>query len=277
MANLRKTIIFGGTGLIGSYLQQGIKLGHQDGDITKLSSVEKVFKKYHPNLVINLAAKINLADCEADPQGAFAINVLGAYHIALVCRKYKARLVYLSTGAVFDGSKTSGFKEANQPHPLNVYGQTKYLAEQITAGLVSNSLVIRTGWVFGGGPAKDNKFYGLAIRKILSGKVLQANYDETGSPVYAKDLAAKVMQLAWSRRRLIHIVNSGRASRYGIAQELAKILHKKAVIKKTHSKDFQNEFIRAKSEFLASKYVHLRPWQQALREYLKEEWRGVKA
>ncbi len=71
---------------------------------------------------------------------AFKINAAGPRNIAEIAKNKGAKLIHLSTDYVFDGTKTGAYVETDPPHPLGVYGQSKYQGEVNIAETLINSL-----------------------------------------------------------------------------------------------------------------------------------------
>lgn len=131
----KKILITGGKGVLAGYVRKSLNgesvfaPNHQALDVTDKKAVESFFKKIKPDIVIHLAAKTNVDECEKKPKEAFLVNSEGTKNIAVACRKYKAFLVYVSTAAVFDGRKNC-FYEGNRKNPVNIYGKSKLLGEE---------------------------------------------------------------------------------------------------------------------------------------------------
>ena len=123
----KRIVITGGTGLLGTELQKimkGTYLSHFDVDIRDKDSVKRCFKKLKPDLVVHLAAYVQVVLKEDDRQLAYDTNVLGTRNVA----KDSPKMFYMSTEYVFDGTK-GNYKETDYPNPLQFYGFTKLLGE----------------------------------------------------------------------------------------------------------------------------------------------------
>ena len=72
-------------------------------DITNLSETTKIISKENPAIIINCAAYTNVDGCESDEENAFKVNAIGAKNLALAAKNINAKIIYLSTGYVFDG------------------------------------------------------------------------------------------------------------------------------------------------------------------------------
>jgi dTDP-4-dehydrorhamnose reductase len=115
---------------------------HVEMDITNYRAVLKLAKLYRPRVVIHSAALVGRAECQANKKQAVQVNICGTRNILLACKETKAKLVYISTAAVFDGKKGNYFED-DKPNPQYFYAETKLVAEAIVVEL-DDHLIIRT-------------------------------------------------------------------------------------------------------------------------------------
>jgi len=271
LTDTSKALIIGGESAIAQELPFGIKVSHKELDVMNISQIEQVLSKYKPSTVICLAS-IDLPTSQKNPSLAYAINVVGLCNVATQATKMQIPIVMISTGAIFNGPITKVFSEQDTPHPLNVYGQTKYLAELLLRQMTPNHLIIRTGWLFGLNHKKNGftRFIDNLLNTIDNGNVIKVTQDQIGSPTYIRDFSIKLKELIESNAQgTIHVVNKGIASAFDIAQEALKITSKKTPIEVVSTKDISGAAARSKSEALESK-ITLRSWQEALNSYYSE-------
>ena len=183
---LSKTLITGGNGTVASYVDFGTKVTRSDFDITNLGQVLEFVKKIQPKLILHLAAETDLARCENDSAHAYLVNEVGTYNIATAGQMVGAKIVYVSTDAVFPNSVTAHSLD-DRPGPESIYGHSKYLGELAVKGLSDNFIIARTSWVFGGGSKLDKKFVAKFIGQIDSPELKGVN-DKFSSPTFARDL-----------------------------------------------------------------------------------------
>ena len=145
----------------------------------------------------------------------------------------------------------------------------------ITEKMISDYLIVRTAWVFGGGPEKDNKFYGKVIKQIQNNSSeIKALGDVKGSPTYAKDLVETIKRmLADNQKGTYHVTNTGVASRFDIAKLIALELGNTVSVKNVDRSYFPGAESLPDNEAVESEIHQLRPWKEALREYLDTEWK----
>mgnify|MGYP001610821118 FL=1 len=274
--NFDKILITGANGMVGSYADFGIKTNRRSMDVTDLKEVLTICRKYKPQAIIHLAAETDVDRCERDPEYAYMINGIGTYHMALAAKELGAKLVYISTAGVFDGIKESPYNEEDEPNPQNYYGHSKFLGELAVKGMLENYLILRVCWVIGGGPEKDQKFVAKIINQIKNKDVkeIRAVNDQIGSPTFGKDLLAVIkILLQKDERGIFHVPNTGIVSRYDVAKFIIDSLRPEVKVIPVDSSYFNLDAKRTKNEGLASKINLMRPWQEALKEYLETEWK----
>jgi dTDP-4-dehydrorhamnose reductase len=271
--NLPRILVTGGYGMIGSYIDFGIKLGRSELDVTNFDSSLKKIKKIKPEIIIHLAAITDVDLCEKSPDLAYKVNTVGTYNIALISKNLGIKLVYISTTGVFDGLKKTAYTHNDSPNPMNVYGHSKLLGELAVKGLLSDYIIARTCWMMGGGPTKDKKFVAKIISQINAGnKELKALSDAFGSPTYGKDLVEALIKLIHNKQSgTFHIVNSGSPSRYDVASFIANHISNDIQVQSVNSAYFKLPAKRVRNES-AIPSIRMRDWKAALKDYLESEW-----
>ena len=270
---LSKVLITGANGVVGSYIDFGIKLDHRSLDITDLNEVLSVVSKHSPKFIVHLAAETDVERCERDPQHAYIVNSIGTYNIALAAKSVRAKMIYISTSAVFDGLD-GPYTENDACNPQSYYAKSKFLGELIVQGVLDDYVIGRACWMFGGGSKLDKKFISAIIQKMREPeiKVVKKRF---GSPTYAKDLAGAIKKMILNNdREIFHISNEGNPSRVDIAKEIVKITGSATKITEVEPSFFSHVYSDQKenNEGMLSKVKIMRSWQDALKDYIKEEW-----
>ena len=273
--NKDSILITGASGMLGHYVDFGIPTTRQTLDVTNLSSVRDTVARLAPTVILHLAAATNLVACEKKPTDAYLTNTVGTYNIATAARETGTLLVYVSTSAVFDGKKAEAYDEDDTPSPSTHYGHSKYMGELLVQAMLTEYIIARTCWIFGGGPQKDHKFVA-NILKQLDKPSIQVIGGKRGSPTYGKDLIEAICALIERNERgVFHLGNSGAPTRVEIAKEIVRIKGSGTMVVETDASAFEAEYPGAGSrgnESITSKKVALRPWHEALREYIEQEW-----
>lgn len=282
-----RIIVTGANGQVGSAL---VKLLQAEGshelkiitkencDIGDRVMVRRFVGAFQPELILHPAAYTYVDQCETDPETAYRVNALGTQNLALVAAQTDAALLYVSTNTVFDGRKPTPYFEYDAPNPESIYGRSKLAGEDYVKTLLHRFYIVRTSWVFGPRPTEGKLNF---VRRMLElgderGAVSVVD-DEISNPTYAPDLAAAIWQLAQTEAYgLYHLMNEGPTSRYEFAQEIFRLGGRDSV-KVTPSKlaDFKRPtpplYQSALHNFAAATNlgIKLRPWQEALGEYLQ--------
>ncbi len=248
-------------------------------DVSKAKDVDVYLGKVKPNYIVHLAAWTDMEYCELHPEGAYATNTGGVENVAKYAREHNIPLLYISTAGVFDGEKDE-YTEYDTPNPLSVYGKSKYGGE-LVARTLPKSIIIRAGWMMGGGPKKDKKFINKIIKQLRAGvKELAVVNDKFGTPCHTYDLAQSIKYLLdHEAYGLYHGACDGGGSRADVARfMLEKLgLSEKVKVREVDSTFFKQNYFaaRPRSEKLINIELkkiapHLtRDWQVCLEEYLK--------
>jgi len=157
---MKKVLVFGGSGLVGSRF---VKLNagqfdisapqSQEVDILNKDQILKFTQKSNPDTIINFAAYTRVEYAESqkgDRNGrCFLINAIGAKNVAEVCKEFNKKLIHISTEYVFDGTKSgSPYTEEDKPNPINWYGATKLFGEEFVLESGCNATIIRISMPF---------------------------------------------------------------------------------------------------------------------------------
>ena len=189
-------------------------------DLTETEKVVDFFNKVKPDIVIHMAALGDVNLCEENKDLAWRVNVETTKLLARLARKNGTRFLYLSTDYVFDG-KRGMYREDDTPSPVNYYGLTKLVAEEIVKSMLDDYIIVRTSAVYGLGMGRIN-FGKFLIEALSGGREVRAIVDQWLSPTLNTLLARAVVELlekdAWG---LYHVAGE-RVSRYEFAVKLAE-------------------------------------------------------
>ena len=192
-------------------------------DIADSTSVNRAFRQVQPNYVLLLAAMSDIDRCEAAPEQAFATNARGAEHVANACARAKARLLFTSTAAVFDGKK-HGYSEEDEVSPLSVYGNSKARAENAVRSLLPSAIVLRFALVLGfAGKIATNAMLDSVMQKWKAGQPVSFPTRETRNPVDADSLGKIMIGMLANDHisGLYHVGATDGISRFELGKRLA--------------------------------------------------------
>jgi len=187
----------------------------RDGlDVSDRDQVMQVVAAASPDVVVHAAAYTNVDGCETDPDRAYAVNALGTRHVAEAARLTGARVCYVSTDYVFDGTAGAPYREWDATNPLSVYGRSKLAGELV---LLPGDTVVRTSWVCG---RYGRNFVKTILAKAAQGEALRVVDDQHGCPTFAEDLAAMIRHLVVARLPgVFHVTNQGATTWYRFARD----------------------------------------------------------
>jgi len=190
-------------------------------DLLEPGALEDLFEKSQPEWVIHCAALANLEACELDPDLARELNTEVPRKLARHCRKGGARLLHVSTDAVFDGL-TGGYIETDSPNPLSIYAQTKLNAETAVVETNPDALVARVnlfGWSLKGRRSLAEFFF----NNLSTGVPVKGFTDVFFSPLLVNDIAHIFIKMLESELRgVYHVLSSDYMSKYEFGAAIAR-------------------------------------------------------
>ena len=299
-----KILITGSTGLLGQALVKRLarcesviglsrhptpahgEARHLVCDLTDAQATRRALRAIAPDAVIHTQAMSDVDGCEREPTRAQQENTQTVEHL---CEALKGRAVpvfILSTDYVFDGAKGRPYDEADEPHPLSVYGHTKLAGERV-ALRYPKTFVIRPSTLFG--PGRDN-FCNAIMQRAKQQEPIDVFSDQATSPTYTVDLAEGIQALldamarhphrAWPR--VYHMANGGGCRRVEFAHRVLELLgYATSLVRPLRMAQQPRPAPRPPYSVLTSRHLEpligrtLRPWDDALRAYLRSasSWR----
>ena len=210
-----------GNDLVASAKHSGLDViatSHADFDITDRDLVSQKIVGAEPEAIIHAAAWTAVDACESDVKKAMAINCDGTANVVSAARQVGARVIYVSTDYVFDGTKPTPYIESDLPNPQSVYGASKLAGEQQLD--MSQDSVVRISWVCG---EHGNNMVKTILRLAATSPTLTFVNDQIGSPTFTSDVAPVLIDFATqSRPGIWHVTNQGTTSWFGFAQDVLR-------------------------------------------------------
>lgn len=243
-------------------------------DITNIDAITNAIMNVKPEIVINAAAYTNVEKAEEDCENAFKVNALGAENLAIICKKYNATLVHISTDYVFDGTKDTPYDEFDHHNPLSVYGKSKSWGEKLIKQVGGRYFILRTSWLYGDG----NNFVRTMLRLSKEKSEISVVGDQYGTPTYTKDLCWVIEKLIQTDfYGIYHASNEGSCSWCEFAKEIMTVAERKTTIKSLTTAEYPMKAQRPICSIMENRLLKLRglnpmrPWQDALADYLNND------
>ncbi|HZI85636.1 MAG TPA: dTDP-4-dehydrorhamnose reductase [Pyrinomonadaceae bacterium] len=280
-----KVLVTGAQGMVGRAVcdycstigDEVLAYGRDGLDIADSDAVMTTVARERPDVIINCAAWTDVDGCESDRERAFAANATGPENLARASKLYDAGFVTISTDYVFDGSKTGFYTQEDQPNPQSVYAASKLEGEQRAQLANENTLVVRTGYVFGPG---GRNFLSTVVERAREGATLHVINDQFGTPTYSRDLAIRLRELAERNYPgIYHVVNAGEGTTFAdFAREALTISGISDVDLRTVSMDSLDRPAprprNSRMRCLLSEQLQLPPmpdWRTSLRQFIQDK------
>jgi len=225
-------VIFGASGQLGQCLKrvvesEGIESVYfppeSEANILDNIALKNAFDKYKPAYIVNCAAYTAVDKAEDDAEMALKVNKTGVENLSRLCVEYNSTFIHISTDFVFKGDEPTPRTETDATKPVSVYGQTKLDGEQVIEEMLLQYFIIRTGWLYS---EYGNNFVKTMLKLGSERNELKIIADQAGTPTYAIDLAACIMQIITSKSTaygVYHYSNEGITSWYDFAKAIFDI------------------------------------------------------
>lgn len=226
----RPLLILGKTGTLGSAFARiceernihHIVLSRQDLDISNKEMMEQVIAELHPWGIVNAAGYVDVDGAERDAATCMNGNCYGPALLSEVCAKHNVQLLTYSTDLVFDGGKQGPYVETDEVKPLNIYGHSKAMAEQLISGNNPQALIVRTSSFFG--PWDAHNFVTKALANLREDKRVTAVSDVYITPTYVPDLVHASLDLLLDNEKgIFHVTNEEVVSWHELAVRVAQM------------------------------------------------------
>lgn len=245
----------------------------EEMDITDRKKVFKIVEEYKPNIIFHCAAYTAVDKAEENKEICYNVNVNGTKNIVEAAKKYGAKVVYISTDYIFDGTKKGIYLPSDQTNPVNYYGYTKLCGEKITSTL-DDYLIVRISWVFG---INGNNFVKTMLRLAETKKELSVVSDQIGSPTYTEDLSKLLLDLVVNNKKgIYHATNEGYCSWYEFAKYIFEITGTEIKVNEILTKDYKviakrplNSML-SKDKLEEEKISRMPTWQDATKRFCKQ-------
>lgn len=275
-----KVLVTGATGQLGWDVMKELKrrgidcrgTGSKDLDITDREAVMQYIGTYRPDAVIHCAAYTAVDKAEDEPELCRKVNADGTAYIAEACKLVDARMVYISTDYVFGDDGDRPHEVDDPPHPLNVYGQTKWEGEEAVRRILPKYFIVRISWVFG---EHGNNFVKTMLRLGKERKEISVVADQFGAPTYTADLAPLLCDMVMTEKYgTYHACNSGCCSWAEFAQEIFRAAGMDVKVIPIRTEEYLVKAKRPRNSKLSMEFLkkqgfkEMLSWRTSLQNYL---------
>ena len=141
-------LVTGGQGRIAKVLKKNIKFlnlyfaSKKECNILNIKSLEKIIKKLKPKIILHCAGLSRPMEIhQKNIEKSIDLNIVGTANVVKVCKKNNIKIIYFSTGYVYEGKK-GNYSEKDPVKPFNNYGLSK-LGGECAVKMYKNSLILR--------------------------------------------------------------------------------------------------------------------------------------
>ena len=279
------TLVTGSNGQLGKTIQSIVKNTSEfiftdinSLDITKKEKIESVIISKDIKCIVNCAAYTDVDGAEIEKEKADEVNDNAVKNLVEISETYKLRLIHISTDYVYNGINKSAISEYEHVNPQNYYGVSKLNGEKHIENSISESIVIRTSWLYS---LFGKNFVKTIIEKSKSKDLLKIVGDQYGCPTNAYDLANAIIQIIKSKNRfdkeskIYNFSNLGHTSWFEFAKVIVKEINIKCNLEEIKTNEISQlskrpKFtITNKTKIISAFNLIIPDWKESLMKFLK--------
>ena len=241
--SLRSVLVTGGTGLLGkgfeetapkgvaitsvhrrAYTVPSTRATHLSLDLCDKRAVERLFARRRFDAVIHAAGIASVDYVERHYAESLESNIVSTLNVTAACRTRGIHLIYVSTNAVFDGTKAP-YRETHAVNPVNKYGRLKVDCERLVQETLESWTIVRPILMYGWNrmvtrPNPATWIY----EKLLKGEPVELVDDVRENPLYNLQCGRAL----WSALRkrpsgIIHLAGKGTVNRWQFGLKVAEV------------------------------------------------------
>ena len=248
-----------------------------DLDVSNKKKLEKFINTQKINIILNAAAYTNVNNAEIERKKANLINSLAVKNLVKLSEIYNLKLIHFSTDYVYSGLDNMPIKENSPTNPLNYYGVSKRNGELFIEKSISESIIIRTSWLYS---CFGNNFVNTIIQKAQKENTIDIVNDQYGCPTNARDLATDTMNIIQSKLKLdfdgkvYNYSNLGSTNWNNFGKKIMEYLKYDCKINEVSSRDFKSSIKRPKysitceDKIISNFKLNIPYWEESLKNYL---------
>ena len=282
-----KILVTGASGLLGSMIcsyfgQQGEHVKTLDRNTFSWTSHDENIKNLAEiDCIIHAAANTDAEACELDPEKCYKDNTLFTERLSFAASQLDCKFVYVSSTGIYGTAKSyEPYSEYDTVNPTTHHHQSKWLGENAVSKYGKNSLIVRTGWIFGGSTNNPKNFVARRIEEALSlkNKQIYSNSEQRGVPTYVLDFATRLYELIKKGEvGIFNLVNNGTASRFDYVSKIIEFAQLDVEVLPISSTAFDRKAKVSNNEtaiplkMVQMGYETLPEWTESLEVYIKTD------
>jgi dTDP-4-dehydrorhamnose reductase len=280
----KKVLVTGSNGMLGSTFVSmmgksfSISVLPSGLDIADTLNIKKILNKIKPDIIFHAAAYTDVDGCELDPDKAYRTNVLGTENLISFCRDFGAKLIYISSTGVYGDKSNFHYTEDHETHPTTVHHSTKLNSEVLIQNNISDYLILRVGWLYGGGIEHKNNFVYKRFLEAKDKNVIYSDDSQKGNPTSCTDVVNQIFILMQHNScGIFNCVNSANnVSRYVYVKEIINLFGLNCNVEISPFNMFKRSALVSKNESAVNEKldmlgINIMPaWQISLSKYIQE-------
>lgn len=224
-----KVIISGANGQLGKTLSKKLMGKHKilalnktQLDICSETKISDIFADFRPDIFVNCAAYTGVDLAETQRKIALEVNAKSLNYICKECKKNNTKLFHFSTDYVFQGNSSKPYQENDEVNPINYYGLTKSIGEEIICSKLKNYFIFRIAWLYS---MDGHSFLKTMIKKLKKSETFKVVNDQFGTPTstnFVSDVVVDFLSKNELKAKpgLYHISPNGMCSWYEFANAI---------------------------------------------------------
>ena len=284
---MKKVLLIGADGMLGGELKERLEKKYEVVGTTletlDICNRDAVFAKANevkPYFIINCAAFTNVDACEVKEDVALAVNGTAVGNIADAAKANDATFIHISTDYVFAGDLDveKAYTEDMEPNPVSAYGRTKLVGEE-NAKKAEKYYILRTAWLYG---IRGKNFVKTMLRLSKEKDEITVVDDQNGSPTTTTTLCEIIEAIMEKEPEygIYHSTNEGFTTWCRFTRKIFEFANISTKVIAITSKEYKEMYPQSSDRPTNSKLskeklhkigINPKPWEEALKEYLKEE------
>jgi len=278
-----RILVTGASGQLGQEFKNNVfNSGHEfyftdenELDITKRKEILDCVTINKIELIINCAAYTNVNGAETNKKQAIKVNADAVRNLVKVCEKKKIKIIHFSTDYVYSSDNLNPINEDSNINPINYYGISKREGEKIIEKSPSDSIIIRTSWLYS---IYGNNFVKTMIKKGENEDKVYVINDQYGCPTYSKDLVNCTFNIIASNKfhkhKIYNFSNEGFTNWYEFAKKIFELKKINCDVIAVDSNSFKTAATRPKFSVTDKSRIKdifnitIRSWDKALEEFI---------